>query len=956
MSGGQWGTLSIEVPDILATVRNDINNIAEFLVAVLDIALLALQLVKTFLVGFLNPILALVQAVINEINALLMNLRQLGVYLTGDWGLKSYPCDELKGGFQEYQRRMVGRLTDRTDPTRPDVSADISVFSIFFYLSVDGSGLQRLQSFIENLLAYFNQDYVSQGSSLPTPKLTSVGYGMNAVSIKHPMTIAEAFTGDATPVSLAEVKWTLPAPALKNPFSVMPPLPPGGFIVTVSTLPEGIRVVYDRAESNAIQKVSASGEQSQPREYAPVRVNGSGQPLVIHGGAEMLQLSEGIYYNVSIDTAKKVVKPGKTRIYGVKMTGDDSIIPLELLKQGNDFLLQRTFYCPVTTSIDGWVNGEYSIVLYAKDMPYDGTSSVNSDGTWDLAKTTRGGNLYVRVAACSKEVADTESFIWDFDSVASLADDTNQPLLISPATGTGISEVGPFSDPIKITFPNDNTSEYLTALKTALAVLVFSRPDLVPVDDIRSTIGEDIYQNLMDGSTVLSGVARERTGLEPFRHLAGLIYEDYAKAISARNISPNANRADLLQRIDRVARDIYDTTGPMPDVEKFVVEQTEYLRLATWGSILSSSGLTQYVPSGLSMATILESLDSTKAAGADNNYGSALNPYSSGLTEDVTMELFEAKGALRNRLPQMFETTLNTPEKGWQVVFKADPTQAQALTTTGPIMLQKIYEKFIQVDGSLSVPPEFQERLQLTVTAAGKVGSSDLSPVMVINRDKLESWDDAFPNADSGMYYLRSLLAANPDIYAQSSIVLGVASSAMRRSSSDGKWINIRFFNMMPSIEDFLQTIVDWMQAIARALEGIIQQILHYIEFLEARIVDLQQLIRRISALLQSILGLSFQIPKCSALFLVSNGTYGVLSDLMTSQNKPNDSPLAYGGGIAVLFPAGPAWFLEMLKAIFVASPDNPQPNQFLASSTLNFPGIGGEPVVPPVDPEPDVL
>jgi len=74
----QWGTVTFEVPDFLESTRDKINTTAEFLVAVLDIALTALDFVKTFLVGYLDPIAAIVHAIVQEVRSLISDLRQLG--------------------------------------------------------------------------------------------------------------------------------------------------------------------------------------------------------------------------------------------------------------------------------------------------------------------------------------------------------------------------------------------------------------------------------------------------------------------------------------------------------------------------------------------------------------------------------------------------------------------------------------------------------------------------------------------------------------------------------------------------------------------------------------------------------------------------------------------------------------------------------------------------------------
>jgi len=126
MADGQWGTLTFEVPDFMKDARDSINSVAEFLVTALDIALIALKLAKAFLIGLIDPIAALVNSLVNEIEGLLRDLQQLGIYITGDWKLLKWPFDELKGGFSEYERRMIARLTDQTDPTRPDLPQTLS--------------------------------------------------------------------------------------------------------------------------------------------------------------------------------------------------------------------------------------------------------------------------------------------------------------------------------------------------------------------------------------------------------------------------------------------------------------------------------------------------------------------------------------------------------------------------------------------------------------------------------------------------------------------------------------------------------------------------------------------------------------------------------------------------------------------------------------------------------------
>ena len=99
---GQWGTLQFQMPDFLEDARDAINDVADFLLTFLDIALAALQVVKAFAKSYLDPIAAIVQSIVDIVKAFIDSLKSIGLYITGDWGLMKYPFEDLKGGFQEY--------------------------------------------------------------------------------------------------------------------------------------------------------------------------------------------------------------------------------------------------------------------------------------------------------------------------------------------------------------------------------------------------------------------------------------------------------------------------------------------------------------------------------------------------------------------------------------------------------------------------------------------------------------------------------------------------------------------------------------------------------------------------------------------------------------------------------------------------------------------------------------
>jgi len=982
----EWGTVSFQIPDFLKDLREGINDIAEFLVSVLDLVLAAMDLAKSFLTGYLNPILAIVQAVIDELEALLEDLRKLGFYVTGDWGLimnPGYPFDLLRGGFSEYERRMIARLTDRTDPTRPDVSARTKVLSFFFYLSVDVSEIERLIDFILKLMAYFQMTF-RPTSGLPVPFITDIRYDMSATSIFYPKTLASYFLapyldgdGDAgterTPPNLVEIKWKITPPGRKDPFLPFTDLyMPGGFLVTLSTFPDGIPIVYDRTVANTeLQPSVADPEKKvQPHQYDVVRRAFDGKPLILFGGAEMLKTAPSMAYNDSIDSDGNI-KNGVTRVYGLQNPAKDAVIPLEELTQGGKPVFQATHFVPMTVAGSQWVTEEYSIVLNLENMPLeaditieDNKMVVNADG--------HATTVYVRVATCTNAISSGEKeYKFDFPTAAGKKDATSIPLSVGLTDATvGVSDVGEFSIPREITFPNANTLAYMQSLRSALLILALTRPDLTTVAEIEDTLTPEELGLIIDDKLVLEGVALQPGGLETLKHLLGFLYDDYAKERQQKDGVPLSFRSDLRRRIERTINDFFSTSGPMPGVEKAIVEQTELLRTITWGDIFKEvhPGMERALPEEVAQMTLWEAVESGERKGANPDFGLALNPFCAGLPEGTVTDLFYLGDAvIRDRKPHFMEAPRTPPDDSFYLLSTADPEQAQELMTLAAPGLRIFYEKFIQEDGSILVPESEYEAMLYYRDNEFLEGSADDSPVFVINRWAIESqytyYSQYTPSDQAAMYFCRNLLYQYQDglLFRQAATALNVAAAALSRSPEDGAWEVIRFFDTVPGMEDFLEAIVNWMRQIRASIQSIVDTILKYIEFVEARVIEIQQLIRRINSLIQTILGFMFQIPQCSALMLISDGSAGVLSDLVSADNKPSDSPLAFGAGIAIVIPGGPAFAYDIIKALLEVEPgESPQPGATLSDGSTPSDAINAEelppPPPPPPDPPPDVL
>ena len=409
---GQWGTVTFEVPDTVKDVRQNINTLAEALIAALDIALDALALVKAGTVAYLDPRAALIQALVDEIKKLLNDLSQIGLYLTGDWGLLSWPYAELRGGFAEYERRMVARLTDRNDPTRPNLSPETTVAAAFFYLSVPIEDVDRLVTFVQQLVTLWRLSF-GPARRPPVPLLLGTSYpSVNNIKVFRPLAVV---LGN-TPPSKVRLSWTVEATTT----AALGPVPtpgPGGFLIAVSTTLNGLPLVYSRPKADTDTIKDLQGKVKQPAEYGPV-LDEDGLPVVLHGGHGMLSLSDGQQpYHDGLSGAS----PGK--VFGVLDLAKNAPVPLELLRDGDKYWLQRTFRVGNTTAdkVFRAASGDltYQADLELADMPRLAEFSMAADGTVTRKDLGPGTTFYVRVLSATTKIGDgTKTYKYNLSDIA----------------------------------------------------------------------------------------------------------------------------------------------------------------------------------------------------------------------------------------------------------------------------------------------------------------------------------------------------------------------------------------------------------------------------------------------------------------------------------------------------------------------------------------------------------
>jgi len=995
---GQWGTVSFAIPDFLEDVRDAVNDFAELLVAALEIINVALEFVKAFAKGFLDPIGAILDILIDEITGILRDMRQVGLYLTGDWSLLAWPPEDLRGGFGGYENRMIARLADRKDPTRPELSSKTKVLGFFGYLSADASEYERLLNFITSFTEMFNLNFWPDSSRLPIPTIQDTLYGPDAANVFNFDSLTKTLTTFDSPPQNCRITWITKPASQKNPLNPFPVLGPTGYLVTVSTLPKGIQLRYGRAKGNTDKKDKdgKDGTKVQPREYGAV-LDKNGVPIVLHGGAEMLDFNGSDFeFNSNIDTSTGAPEDGACQVFGMLDATSNEVIPLEALGpttdalgvpgdgRGSEFLLQRTFLIESDVALAQWFAGEYSTVLSLDDMPLEVEWEAGFEGGVAIKAGSQkpATTYYARVFAVGKEIAEGTALPqWHFNATEFRTNvwKSGQPFIIGMKSGN--AAIGLPSQPRQLTFVSANTKDYLHALETALLILVLARVDLPTLDEIGQK-SKVVAQGYKDGLWAGQQFALKATGLEESRSLLRIMFPSLDEMVKPAQ-TPGKWRADLHMRVRQLALDIYERTGPMPGAEKSVVESTENLRGVTWADLLdldqnTSSGEEESPGSqiykerltdlgGDPSTPLMTALDPETEGSGDLEFGPAPNIRATYINAAETDELFfqpaDEKGDEALFRFRKGEFALWSGGESEIIYESEDTTEVAGLVDSASGALKTIYLKFIDQEGKLKVPTEWRDYIEaMRKRATGRISSSgDMTPVFVSGAIPLAIYRQGESRGDTtwpGLLNLRGLFRAysNGVLYKEAALVLRVAAAAYTRPPQDGGWIALRLFDTFPELEGFLDALESWVKSLASAIRSVADALVKYIEFIQGMITDLQQLIRRINSMIQSLLAFSFSLPQFSGLMLLSDGTDGLMSDLVTADNKPSDSPLSYGGGVAIVAPLAPTFLFDLIA---VLGGEEPDPTALTSVSrppdTIGIeqiePTVGGAP-----GDEPDVL
>lgn len=868
---GTWQTISLEVPDFLEPVREAIDAFFSFLIQIINILIAVLEILKVFAAGLLDPIIAIIEAIRDLIEALLNDLRQLGIYIHGDfYALEGPDFQSLRGGYLAFERRMMARLQDTSDPNRPNISQFSTCIAVFLFVQTDIRGVNRIIQLIKAILALFSRKYPVQRMQNQVSNVQATyGYdGATIFSFNKGLFRGFNFTKDSVeeninaPYNAVNLTWQM-SPIPGAPFPDTPLIPPAGFLVEFSTLEQPIKIVCQRPIEGTLEEMDIGNQ--PPKVEVVDCLDDDGNPILIRGGADVLDINGAINWNDAV-AFNGENKPDAVRVYGIKNLSDRSPIDLSLLQQGDKHFIQKTFFVGTAQTVFFPGKGFGATFLF-EDMPFDaefdlGTGLFGDGKIKRINDNVQPERFFVRVRAVNRSVKSATDYQFTVDQT-SLRDREGPVLPMKNPDEIDLNDAGPPSTVTSILFPDASTQRYLRAVAEALAVMALSRADIpVLLGKSGNSIGYPPLGPLPNGLIdpywqTYEDNANKATQLEEvaqFLMVQVVGRRQVKKFFGRANASSPKFRKKLFINCTNLTNRLLTQNLPPLPARQLAIDRAEDLlnfqiaRLAD-GSIVTSTDPNFSPTQG---GTVLELLQET-----DLDWGIAPNPYSLGIGDPVAQD------------------------------FLVDDMTSQA-----------ILPRF----------PHFFFATQPGSTTRGR-GSFDMAPV-VYSRANNNLQDIAF---------FRNLV---PDsVYEGARDVLQIAVGPQVRPQERG-WIAFRLFPQgIPSIDRFFDQIIALLQSIQAAIQSIAETIVRYIEYLQSRLRELQAFLNRINALIQRLLRFFFSITPAAGLVVVAPGTDGVTTALLASQNKPvSPAPAltdSYGGGI-VLFAGGiPNLALDVFRALF---------------------------------------
>jgi len=234
-----WGHVGIAKDNdfykLLDETKEKTDAVFEVVNLVFDLVNSALDFIASLLIDFTNPLKPIIEAIIALLESFISDLRNFGWYLTYDKEEFKNPTEDLLGGYPAFESRMIEKLLNLKDPTRPNFSPESKVFAMTFFAGADASKLGAIISMLKKLLKLF-LSFGGKSDEAEAPIKLNVGYYNNVVGdIELPNT----YKPDGI-----RVRWNLPSPPSTNKVLPKTFILPDYFLFSVATRNANEKIAY----------------------------------------------------------------------------------------------------------------------------------------------------------------------------------------------------------------------------------------------------------------------------------------------------------------------------------------------------------------------------------------------------------------------------------------------------------------------------------------------------------------------------------------------------------------------------------------------------------------------------------------------------------------------------------------------------------------------------------------
>lgn len=404
-----WGFVSIpnadsELTNLIRSIQQSSDSFFSVVLLGFELVNAVLDLVASFLVDVPNPLKIVIQTILSILDSFLEDLRNAGFYVTWDSPLND--LSKLYGGYPAYQSRIIKKILNRADSTRPQFNTNTKVFAINLFAGVGVGSIEKIYENaikpISELISIIKKDYKRE---IKSPIDVEVAFyrkfGFN-------VEIDAKYGGEESIPDGVRVKWKLPATKSTNPYFPRSFIAPSSFLVCVSTRNAGDLIGVGITRKREENEVDSLNDPTTITESllveSPKPIKAELLPLLVHtekryqGLLKNGDLVKGEIKNIeppeAVNTdASPLLVYAQDKVYTTKIEGDavTEIYKVFSVKAGQSGFGDPNFELDIPMDIlkiGGTVKDDYFVTVYS----YDDEKSLVSEAVAGMNATKVIGN------------------------------------------------------------------------------------------------------------------------------------------------------------------------------------------------------------------------------------------------------------------------------------------------------------------------------------------------------------------------------------------------------------------------------------------------------------------------------------------------------------------------------------------------------------------------------------